>query len=297
MIKTGLSAKTPGFVALYRLLKAHPDVEITSIVYPGNAARVTDIYPELAGECSDCFSDTPDYGRLDLYIGPFDPATNDCPELRLIITGAAPETGEVNREMVMGLPEYNRKALVRSARAAWLPDQITTLGALALMPLAKNLLLNSTIQGAVSVCDMAGRRGRAAGGRLVADSNLEPLTAEVLRGLQTSFSAELRVLSFVHDGDVAMAQFAMPLAMSSEAIGELYHAFYDDHRHVVLLDTPAYTVTSAMVRGTNKAVIGIVAEGGTLTVTVAVDSRFKCGAGNIVHLLNLFFGLHELTGF
>lgn len=297
MIKTGLSAKTPGFVALYRLLKAHPDVEITSIVYPGNAARVTDIYPELAGECSDCFSDPPDYGRLDLYIGPFDSATNDCPELRLIITGAAPETGEVNREMVMGLPEYNRKALVRSARAAWLPDQITTLGALALMPLAKNLLLNSTIQGAVSVCDMAGSRGRAAGGRLISDSNLEPLTAEVLRGLQTSFSAELRVLSFVHDGDVAMAQFAMPLAMSSEAIGELYHAFYDDHRHVVLLDTPAYTVTSAMVRGTNKAVIGIVAEGGTLTVTVAVDSRFKCGAGNIVHLLNLFFGLHELTGF
>lgn len=297
MIKIGLSAKTPDITGLVKKLRSHPDVEIMWIYNNGNVARVANIFPELVGEYDGCFSDQPFFDNIDLYVGPFDRRINGYPEIKAIITGEMPSAGECNCEIVLGVPEYNRKALVRGAKVTILPDQMTLAGALALMPLAKNLLLNCTVNGAILFSNKDPRRADSADGRFLDSHTTGTLINDILSRLQTSFNSPLRILPFTVSDDVAMLTITVDLALSTDDAVKLYHDFYHDHRHVVLIENPANPIKASMVHGTNKAVISITGDNTTLAVTTCFDARLKQGSGMIIHLLNLLFGLDERTGF
>lgn len=297
MIKVGLSSKTPRLENLVRRLVAHPDVTIEWIAGDAADGRVARRYRALVGEIDADITDRPDIDLVDLYIGPCDNALNGHDDLKIILTDGMPVPGRLDVEVVNGVPEYNRKALVRGARATAVPDQLTLLGALALMPAARNLLLGDTIEAAVMLSDSKPGAVASATGRYLDPADTATLRRDILTGLQASFNADMHVTAFTIPGTVAMGTFTFDTRMSVTDIKALYHAFYDDHRHVVLLDVPHNGISADMVAGTNKAVIGLETDGTTLIVTVAADMAIRTGEGIILHLLNLLFGLDERTGF
>lgn len=302
MIKTGISYSHDITPALLRLLLRHPDVDIRWIAGPQLPPDgVAGIYDELKGETG-AISAVPDFEHIDLYIGGDRPeleamlGSNDG--LKVIFPQAGLHPTDYGDMAVAGVPEFNRKALVRGARMAWQPDAVTMLGALALMPLAKNLLINSTVSGTMILPadSHAPRRGiRVADMPLLAKA-FAPLTDDILSRLQTSFVPSFEV-SAIENGDSAFAcaLLSVDCRMSLDDIVALYHDFYDDHRHVYISPD---AVSEAMVIGTNKTAIHLRRDSASrLWISVAFDASYKTGAGNIVHLLNLLFGLDERTAF
>ena len=290
MIKTGIRLSSEITPQLVRLLINHPDIDIRWIA---TNCDLNEYFSELCGELPNGISTTADFDTIDLYIGDYFDGLSALllqkETLRAVITSTPVEIdgGE------LGVAEYNRKALVRGCRVAIQPDVVTLLSALALMPLAKNLLLNSPI--ATTMLLPMPEKGLKLGNGMIPSEDFEQLNSKVLTQLQASFSAPISAAT-VGNGysTFAGAEFKVECKMELEDIQKLYHEFYDDHRHIVITDG---AITQAMVRGTNKTVISLDHDGSNyLNVSIAFDAIFKAGAGNIVHLLNLLFGLHECTG-
>ena len=293
MIKVGISAAVPDLVNTVKFLNAHPDVELQWIYNNGNSARVAAVFPELTGEVNDTFALEPDFDTIDLYIGPWGDDIVADESLHTIFTTCPPSIPE---GIVIGVPEYSRKALVRTAGGAFIPTTTTLLGALALMPLAKNLMLNSAIN-ASAILPVADRRRANAAMGILSDKEFAELKEHILSQLQTSFVSPIDMTAFTTADSVAMATFVIPTSLEISDVAAMYHAFYDDHRHVVLLEDPSTPVCAAMVRGTNKAVISLAPAADAIEISVAFDDTIKRGSGLAGHLLNLLFGLDELAGF
>lgn len=299
MIKTGISYSHDITHALMRLLLRHPDIDIRWIAGPQlPQTGIAGIYDELKGEISPITA-IPDFEHIDLYVGGDRPelaaSLERNPSLKVIFPRAGLRPTGYGDMAVTGVAEFNRKALVRGARMAWQPDTVTMLGALALMPLAKNLLINSTVTGTMML-PAAGRPGLRVADMPLPAKAFEALTADVLQQLQTSFIPAFEV-SAIDNGNstFACALLAVDCRMSINSIIDLYRTFYEDHRHIYLSPDP---VSEAMVAGTNKTAIHLRHDSGSrLWISVAFDAAYKTGAGNITHLLNLLFGLDELTAF
>lgn len=301
MIKTGVHLSSHTSPELIRLLINHPDVDLRWVGAQDMPAEgVAAVFDELQGEAGK-IPVFEDFTKIDLYIGRdfdgLDTYLSSNPTSKAILLGAPNKPGGYP-EAVAGICEYNRKPLVRGARLALQPDVPTLLGAIALMPLAKNLMLNSVIGGTMLLPNKA---MRGTGEFRVPATTLSPLAfktlrEKVLQELQTSFDSPIEVAAIEsRDSDFACAVLNLDVKIDLADVRKLYRDFYDDHRHIVF---PTHPVNEAMVVGTNKTVIGLGKDGfGRLVVTVAFDARFKGGAGNIVHILNLLFGLEERTGF
>lgn len=295
MIKTGIILPDSSSAPLIRLLLHHPDVELRWLARPDGSAPQLDA---LLGELPK-LSAAPDWAETDLYIGPGTAAVIKRlgePEaaLRAVLWGGVATATDFPEGIAAeGVAEFNRKALVRGARVALMPTQTTMLVALALMPLAKNLLIGPSVTGSAILAAQAPGT-RLAG--ILPDDDLQS-AREILTNLQTSFNAEIKIFATrCGESSFTGGTFELPVNMPYDEIVSLYHDFYGDHRHVVV--EPAATVSSQMVLGTNKTVIALDHSAERqLRVSVGFDAAYKLGAGNIVHLLNLLFGLHERTGF
>ena len=299
MIKVGLDQRITNPVAMVRYLIKHPDVDLVWIYNGGKTAPVAETLPALTGDCSLSAVAEPQWGGIDLYIGPGAPGLEEAflvnDSLKVIFTT---DSAEIRNSLAapaeIGLAEFNRKALVRGARVAYQPDVYTMLGALALMPLARNLLLGDGITGLMKL--RSDNSAISPSPIPIADNLLQPLRSQVLGVLQTSFSAPLKFERLADSMTVVYANVSVPTKMNFDDLLKIYHDFYDDHRHIVLLDS--VDICPEMVQGTNKTILSLsLAEDGRLNVKIEFDSLYKCGAGNALHLLNLLFGLDERIGF
>lgn len=295
MIKTGISLSYPLITPeLFRLLKKHPDIEICQIEgAKDNSTYHQELFETLQEEIKGIpialSPEEMDFSELDLYIGPSNKLLPENREFKAIFTDSG--TGE------LGVCEFNRKALVRGATEVTLPDLPTILGALALMPLAKNLLLNSPISVTMLLpVDRLGSRSSftVPNSGLTSD-NLNILREKILTVLQNSFNSPVDISTICSTvSSFACAVFNTGVKISSEQARELFMDLYSDHRHIYF---PEGTISERMVIGTNKTIISLRNDSlGKLVVNVACDGLYKGGAGNIVHILNLLFGLDERTG-
>ena len=299
MIKVGLDQRITNPVAMVRYLIKHPDVDLVWIYNGGKTAPVAESLPALTGECPLSAIAEPQWNGVDLYIGPGAPGLEEAflanDSLKVIFTTDSAEIRNSLAEPAeIGLAEFNRKALVRGARVAYQPDVYAMLGALALMPLARNLLLGDGITGLMKL--RSDNSVTSPSPTPIADNLLQPLRSQVLGVLQTSFSAPLKFERLADSMTVVYANISVPTKMNFADLLKIYHDFYDDHRHIVLLDSA--DICSEMVLGTNKTILSLsLAEDGRLNVKVEFDCLYKTGAGNYLHLLNLLFGLDERIGF
>lgn len=315
MIKAGILGGA-GYTAgeLIRLLVNHPDVEIEWIHSSSNAGNpVTSVHKGLVGEIDMTFSsDTPlddidvlfcctPHGESRRFI-----EANPLPEsLKVIDLAQDFRLAEEGNDFIYGLPELNRKAVVRGGRHVANPGCFATAIQLGLLPLAKNLLLNAPIHiTAITGSTGAGVKPSATSHYSWRNDNVsiyKPFRhqhlAEIrqsLSSLQNSFKAPINfipVRGCFSRGIMAVMYMDCPVAL--DEIKRLYTEYYDDHNFTFISDTP---VDLKDVVNTNKCLIHLDKVDDKLLITTVIDNLLKGASGTAVHNMNLLFGLHERIG-
>lgn len=288
MIKTAIIGDTgPDSGELLRLLLLHPDVEVTA-VYAGLEPAghpVSRRFRGLDGETSLTFAPAmPDMSKLDMIFltGTSLPSTLDFGNRAKVVNMTdTPADG-----WVFGLPELNRKALVRGAMRANVPSHTATAVVTPLLPLARNLMLNAPVGVEIETGENDASFAHGADGEI----------AEALQSLQTSFDAPVNITrtSAATRRRGTNTIIDITTGVPLEQIRGLYDDYFDDHNLVHIVDRRA---DATDLLGTSKMLISLSAPAqGTIRINAAMDGVLKGRIGQAVHVMNLLAGLHEKTG-
>ena len=311
MIKAGVvggAQKSAG--ELIRILLHHPDVEIVWVHSEAHAgASVASIHRGMVGETEMQFSPEMQFDNINVVFlcGPagssrafMEAHAAELPEdMRIIdMAGDFRMQGEDNGFMY-GVSELNRKYMVHDC------FRVSTAGAfamainLALIPLAKNLLLNSDIYVTAIASANAFNEAPAtcADNVCVKQSFAHPAALEVdqvLKHLQLSFNSRINFIpmqgSFTRG---LLAAVQVKCNVDLDVVRQLYEDYYDDHNFTFITDDD---VQLQDVINTNKCLLHLERIDDQLLITAVIDDVMKGASGNAVHCMNLLFGLHERVG-
>lgn len=303
MIRVGIIGAThPVAGELLRLLIFHPDVEIVWAYAPSHEGLpLTQFHRGLAGETFLRFTDTITTDNVDVVFMCHDRdgksrqilsqlAPEDVERLRIIDISPDFLDAEQAGDFVYGIPEANRKPLVRGARHASVPSAVAMAVLLAVLPLARNLMLNSPIHATIVRASHPYDLGLVS---VFPDGEQQEVT-QAVRSVQSSFSQPVNIVSVSGGfprGMMAVVYMESPIAI--EQVKELYDSFYDDHSFTFTSDL---TPDIREIANTNKCMLNIDKVDNQLVITAVIDDMLKGSAGNAVHLMNLLFGLQERVG-
>ncbi len=313
MIKVGIIGGA-GYTAgeLVRILLYHPDAEIAFIHSNSNAGNeVTDVHTDLFGETDLTFTDDLRFEDVDvifLCMGHGASKTfvedNAIPEGVKIIDLSHDYRLNGDHGFVYGLPELNRKQIIHAEKIAN-PGCFATSIQLALLPLAKNLLLNDEIhihaitgstgagQKPTSTSHFSWRNGNVSIYKAFSHQHLAEIR-ESLVHLQSSFDKPINFIpvrgNFTRG---IMASVYLNLNIELDVVKGLYEAFYDDHSFVFITDK---NPDLKQVVNTNKCLLYISKHEGKIHVISMIDNLLKGASGQAVQNMNLMFGLEETTG-
>lgn len=316
MIKVGIIGGA-GYTAgeLIRLLINHPDVELQWVNSSSNAGNaISSVHQGLAGELNMKFTAETPLDDIDVLFcctphGESRKFIESHPipaDLRIIDLSTDYRQSDGTHDFVYGLPELNRRIIVNEpTRHVANPGCFATCIQLALLPLAKNLLLNSDIHvTAITGSTGAGVKPSATSHYSWRNDNVsiyKPFRhqhlAEIrqsLSQLQRSFSADINfipVRGCFSRG--IMASVYLDCATDLDVVRELYDKYYDDHNFTFVIDRMPDLKD---VVNTNKCLLHLVKEGNKLLIVSVIDNLLKGASGTAVHNMNLLFGLHERVG-
>lgn len=317
MIRAGIIGGA-GYTAgeLLRLLINHPDVEVAWVHSTSNAGNpVTDIHQGLIGETFLRFSDTTPWEEIDVvfFCTPHGQSRtfikeNDIPADVKIIDLSNDfrlHDGDPANDFVYGLPELNRKPMVRGAKHVANPGCFATAIQLALLPLAKNRLIKNDIHvTAITGSTGAGVKPSATSHYSWRNDNVsvyKPFRhqhlaeiVQTMRELQPDFDAEINfvpVRGCFSRGIMAIVY--LDIDEDLDTIRQLYEEAYSDHSFTFITDKQPDLKD---VVNTNKCVIHLEKIDGKLLITSVIDNLLKGASGTAVHNMNLLFGLSERTG-
>ncbi|MDE7181329.1 MAG: hypothetical protein K2N88_09060, partial [Muribaculaceae bacterium] len=196
MINVGIiGADTPDGGELIRLLAMHPDVELMGAQASGlDGVPVSRVHHGLIGETDLRFSSTLDYARLNVLfvcsdvqfgVAEFTQMRIVRPDLKVIMLRAPKGIDMAGQGIVYGLPELNRKLLVRGATGAIVPTTFASMALVALIPFAMHLLLSGEIDIHISAPEA-----------IIKVTDAETLKAEIeekLREIQRSFNSSVKI--------------------------------------------------------------------------------------------------------
>lgn len=315
MINAGIIGGA-GYTAgeLIRLLIYHPDVELKWVHSTSNAGnQISSVHQGLIGEINMCFTSDIDFDAIDVlfFCTPHGASrkfmeSHDVPDdLKIIDLSQDYRHRDTAEGFVYGLPELNRKYIVHNCTRVANPGCFATAIQLALLPLAKNLLLNSDINlFAITGSTGAGVKPSATSHYSWRNDNIsiyKPFKhqhlqeiRESLTKLQTSFCSAINfipVRGCFSRGIFVTAYIDCPVEL--EEIKKLYNDYYSDHNFTFVSDTMPDLKD---VVNTNKCILHLSKEGGKLIIVSVIDNLLKGAAGQAVHNMNLLFGLHERVG-
>ena len=312
MIQVGIIGGA-GYTAgeLIRLLLDHPDVELCWVHSSSNAGKkVTEIHKGLFGETDLVFTDKYDFDCINMlfFCTPHGESRNFMQEhaeempkdLKIIDLSNDFRLYDGKHDFVYGLPELNRKKMVRGAIHVANPGCFATAIQLALLPLAKNLLLHSDIH----ITAITGRTG--AGVKPSATTHyswrndnvsiykpfrhqhLDEIRQTVTE-LQNGFNSE--ILFVPMRGCFSrgiLASIYLDCNLSIEEVTHLYEEYYSDHSFTFISSAP---VDLKDVVNTNKCLIHLEKIDGKLLITSVIENLVKGASGTAVKNLNLLFVL------
>ncbi|MDE6491418.1 MAG: N-acetyl-gamma-glutamyl-phosphate reductase [Muribaculaceae bacterium] len=315
MIRAGIIGGA-GYTAgeLIRLLLNHPDVEIAWVNSASNAGNmITDVHQGLVGDTYMRFTDATPWDEIDVLFcctphgetRRFMEANSLPEELRIVDLSTDYRMEDGTHDFVYGLPELNRKRIVRGARRVANPGCFATAIQLGLLPLAKNLLLNSDIHvTAITGSTGAGVKPSPTSHYSWRNDNVsvyKPFRhqhlAEIgqsLRSLQSSFRSGINfipVRGAFSRGIFAVMYMDTPVGL--DEIRRLYDEYYSDHSFTFVVDKAPDLKD---VVNTNKCLVHLDKIDGKLMITTVIDNLLKGASGQAVHNMNLLFGLQERVG-
>lgn len=298
MVNVGLlGADSPLAGEVIRILIHHPETEIISLYAPSLFGRsATSVHHGLLGEIPLNFTDKINVEDIDLLIiieesdisktilNNFDKFEN----LKFIILPEISLEDFKNLNYEIGLSEINRKALVRGATVAYVPSPAIVSTLIALAPLANFLLLNSDIKIEVTLPDDLYHK--------IDIDKEKNLLQNHLKSFQSSFNGNIDLKTIPNPNEERSVKTIISFnsALPLDEIEKIYDQTYDDHNFTFITGKE---VLPEEVEGTQKNIISLSKpESGILQIEAIADGRMRGGAGDAVHIMNLFFGLHEKTG-
>lgn len=314
MIKIGIIGGA-GYTAgeLIRLLLNHPDAEIVFVNSSSNAGnRITDVHCDLFGETDLRFTDQLPLEDIDLLF--FCTAHGDT--RKFMESHTIPETLKIidlsmdyriasdEHDFVYGLPELNRRRICNSRHVAN-PGCFATCIQLAVLPLAKHLMLNSDLHvNAITGSTGAGVKPSPTSHFSWRNDNIsiyKPFThqhlAEIyqsLHQLQNSFGSNVNFIPM--RGNFSRGIFAttyIDCKVELSEIQRIYEEYYDDHSFTFVTDK---NPNLKQVVNTNKCLIYLQKYDNKLLIVSMIDNLLKGASGQAVHNMNLLFGLEETVG-
>ena len=336
MIRAAISGGS-GYRAgeLARLLLNHPDVELLWISSTSHANQpVTEVHQGLVGltdiilspQPTTLVGDAPSLPVPDVLFlagnnGQADTFLSEVPvpeDLKIVdLTSDHRQTSldahHDATDFIYGLSELWRKAIVRGGVRVAVPGAVAHAVLLALLPLAKNLLLppsmlvNATVvtgSTATGVDPLPINHFSWLNNNITAYQPFtHPDLTEIRRSLAEAQSISLGDLN--DDHALSLITLRAPITrgvyasvwldteLSEDEIIRLYEDSYDDHRFTFI---SRRQVDIKDVAGTNNCLIHIEKHGRKLLITSVIDYLLKGSAGTAVHAMNLLFGLEETTG-
>lgn len=310
MIKVGITGCDNLRAAeLVRVLLNHPDVELRWITGAApSGTRLDHVIPGIVGECDLTLNPRGELDQVDVVF-----VCNSRQQLGTMLrTLALPKTthvidlsGRHNLEYgpgtpwTYGLSEMHRRVLVHDAHLVTIPGNAAMASLMALMPMARNLMLNSPITLHVAMGRLAfDDENKTVDGYDISSwaNEQQREVAYALRQCQSDFNqpVSLTVTPLAERRTLAVAA-RFKCDSDSETIRQLYGQYYDDHNFVFMVNRPILT---ADVENTNKCLIHIDKneQSGEVTIHAVMDLLLKGSAGNAVHSMNLLFGLQEQAG-
>ena len=314
MIKVGIIGGA-GYTAgeLIRILLNHPDAEIVFVNSSSNAGnRLSAVHEGLIGETDMVFTDRLPLDTIDVLF--FCTAhgdtrkfleANTLPEgLKVIDLSMDYRLEADDNPFIYGLPELNRRAICKSQYVAN-PGCFATAIQLALLPLARNLMLNDDVYvNAITGSTGAGVKPQATTHFSWRSDNIsvyKPFVhqhlAEIkqsVRQLQSSFDSEIFFVPY--RGDFARGIFCSVMTKNGVALEDLYNiyrTYYEADSFVHVVEEP---IDLKQVVNTNKCLVHLDKFQDRVLVTTCIDNLVKGASGTAVHNMNLLFNLKETTG-
>ncbi len=314
MIKVGIIGGA-GYTAgeLIRILLGHPDAEIVFVNSSSNAGnRLCSVHEGLIGETDMVFTDQLPLDEIDVLF--FCTAHGDTrkfmdehtlPEnLKVIDLSQDYRLAAEGNDFIYGLPELNRRAICHSTHVAN-PGCFATAIQLALLPLARNLMLNDDVYvNAITGSTGAGVKPQATTHFSWRSDNIsvyKPFVhqhlAEIkqsVRQLQSSFDSEIFFVPY--RGDFARGIFCSVMTKNGVALEDLYNiyrTYYEADSFVHVVEEP---IDLKQVVNTNKCLVHLDKFQDRVLVTTCIDNLVKGASGTAIHNMNLLFNLKETTG-
>ena len=317
MIKVGIIGGS-GYTAgeLIRILMFHPNATIDFVYSTTNAGKPLSIaHHDLMGDIEMNFTDqvNPNVNVVFLCLGhgkskAFLEQNQFSNETKIIDLGndfRLNKDAEFDgKQFVYGLPELNKTA-IQSANYIANPGCFATAIQLALLPLAKNGLLNEDVHiNATTGSTGAGVSPSETTHFSWRNNNMSHYKAfehqhlgEINQSIQQLQSGYPNELIFVPNrGDFARGIFATlytTVEDSLENIVAKYEAYYADQPFVTITTT---NINMKQVVQTNKCIISLLKKGNRLLITSVIDNLTKGASGQAIQNMNLLFGLEETTG-
>ena len=314
MIKVGIIGGA-GYTAgeLIRLLINHPEAEITFVNSQSNAGhKISDVHGGLLGDTDLEFTDQLPLDTIDVLffcMGHGDTRrfleSHTLPEgLKVIDLSMDYRLKDESHDFVYGLPELNRRATC-SAQHVANPGCFATAIQLALLPLAKHLMLNDDVM----VTAITGRTGAGVKPQTTShfswrDTNLSvykafqhqhvPEIKQSILQLQQSFDHEIDFIPV--RGDFPRGIFAMVTVKTKVEIEELYRIFTDYYEDDSFTHVVRENIDLKQVVNTNKCLLHLEKHGDKLLIISCIDNLLKGASGTAVHNMNLMFNLEEKVG-
>lgn len=310
MIKAGIIGGG-GYTAgeLIRILHYHPETEIAFVHSNSQAGKpLSSIHEDLIGEVTLDFTNEidPEVDVLFLCMGHGQSKgfveQHTVPDSTVIIDLS--HDFRLNPGWVYGLPELNRKRILRSKRIAN-PGCFATAIQLGLLPLAKEGLLKEEVHiHAITGSTGAGQSPKSTTHFSWRNNNLSVYKAfrhqhlgeigQSLRQLQPEFDRSVNFLPL--RGDFARGIFASlytKVEGTVEQFTELYQVFYKHAPFTVVTDQ---NPNLKQVVNTNKCLLHLEKHDDKLLIISTIDNLTKGASGQAVQNMNLAFGFEESAG-
>ena len=317
MIKVGIIGGS-GYTAgeLIRILMFHPNATLDFVYSTTNAGKPLSIaHHDLMGDIEMNFTDqvNPNVNVVFLCLGhgkskAFLEQNQFSKDTKIIDLGndfrLTKDAEFDGKQFVYGLPELNKTA-IQSANYIANPGCFATAIQLALLPLAKNGLLNEDVHiNATTGSTGAGvspsetthfswRNNNMSHYKAFEHQHLGEINQSIQQ-LQAGYPNEL--LFVPNRGDFARGIFATLYTTVSDSLEDIvakYEAYYADQPFVTVTTT---NINMKQVVQTNKCIISLMKKGNRLLITSVIDNLTKGASGQAIQNMNLLFGLDETTG-